>query len=211
MSEFQPWSKYPALTRERLSAIANIIRCVRSEALALHDSTGGDSEWSLGCRIYSRTCHAIREAAKEYEWLSILLETEVLRFSFAIGSVSFRFYKGKPDDPPERYLMSTYGELYHLQATLQIEGLRPLDKILRLAIEPDPGEVCRVTFVETDQAGNVTETYPIPYGIEQGKISPLQAKPVNLPPPTLEPLNAEEEEKRKRNRDTKGNERKLGS
>ena len=71
-----------------------------------------------------------------------------------------------------------------------------MDKILRLAIEPDPGEVCRVTFVETDQAGNVTETYPIPYGIEQGKISPLQAKPVNLPPPTLEPLNAEEEEKR---------------
>ena len=211
MSEFQPWSKYPSLTRERLSAIANIIRYVRREALALHDSIGGDSEWSLGCRIYSRTCYAIREAAKEYEWLTILRESEILRFSFAIGSVSFRFYKGRPDEPPERYLMSTYGELHYLQATLQIEGLRPLDKILRLAIEPDAEQVCRVTFVETDEAGNVTETYPIPYEVELGKITPLQARPVDLPPLTLEPLTSDEEENWKRSQGAKGNERKRGS
>jgi hypothetical protein len=211
MNEFQPWFKYPDLTRERLSTTASIIRRVRQEALVLHDADGGDSQWSLGCRIYSRTCHGLREAATKYEWLKILPETETLRFSFAIGSVSFRFYRGKPDDPPERYLMSTFGELNHLQRTLQIEGLRPLDKILRLAVEPDAGEVCRVTFVEVDEAGNVNETYRIPHNIEETKVTPLQAKPVDLPPPTLEPLKTEKEEEQKRHRRAKGNERKLGS
>src|SRR5712692_5876690 len=115
MSQFQPWTKYPSLTRERLSAIANIIRCTRSETVALHDAVGGDSSWSLGCRVYSRTCHAITEAAKVYPWLTILHEAENLSFSFGVGSVPFRFYRGKPDDPPGRYLLRTFGELHHLQ------------------------------------------------------------------------------------------------
>jgi hypothetical protein len=212
MSDFQPWSKYPDLTKERLSVIAGIIRRVRIETLALHDRGGGDNQWSLGCRIYSRTCHALREASSLYEWLTILPETETLRFSFAIGYVSFRFYRGKPDDPPERYLMSTYGELHHLQRTLQIEGLHPLDKVLRLAVEPDTTEVCQVTFVEVDEGGNVTETYRIPMEAEEKKVTLLEAKPVDLPPPTLEPLKSEEEQlEEKRREDTKGNVRKLGS
>jgi hypothetical protein len=211
MSDFQPWSKYPDLTRERLSIVAGIIRQVSTETIVLHDATGGDNQWSLGCRIYSRTCFALRKAATQYEWLRILPEIEGLRFSFAIGSVSFRFYRGKPDDPPERYLMSTFGELHHLQGTLHIEGLRPIDKILRLAVEPDAAEVCRVTFVEVDEAGNVTETYRIPLDAGR-KVTLLQAKPVDLPTPPLEPLKSEEEElKQKRGEDRKENVRKLGS
>jgi hypothetical protein len=141
-----------------------------------------------------------------------LHEPENLRFSFAIGSVPFRFYKGRPDDPPDHYLITTYGELHHLQTALALEGLRPLDKILRLAIETDAlREVSSVTFVETDEAGNVTETYPIPFDIEQSNVASLLAKPVNLPPPTLEPLKKEEEENRKRRQGTKRDERKLGS
>jgi hypothetical protein len=210
MSDFRPWNKYPSLTKDRLSSIANIIRRVRSETVALHDAEGGDSEWSLGCRVYSRTCYAIRAAAKNYAWLTILFEAENLRFSFAIGSVPFRFYRGKPDDPPDRYLISTFGELHHLQAALAIEGLRPVDKILRLAVETDGGrEVSVVSFVEMDEAGNVTETFIIPFEIEPANISPLQARPVDLPAPALEPLtNAE---KQKQTLGVKQNERKLGS
>jgi hypothetical protein len=212
MNDFQPWSKYADISKDRLSVIAGIIRRVTTETLALHDAGGGDNQWSLGCRIYSRTCHALREAAHQYQWLKILPELEGLRFSFAIGSVSFRFYRGKPDDPPERYLMSTFGELHHLQRTLQIEGLRPVDKVLRLAVEPDRTEVCRVTFVEMDEAGNVTETYRIPLVVEEAKVTPLQAKPVDLPAPPLEPLKPEAEEVGQKRREGKtGNVRKLGS
>jgi hypothetical protein len=212
MNDFQPWSKYPDITKERLSGIAGVLRRVRTETLGLHDAGGGDSQWSLGCRIYSRTCHALQIASNQYKWLRILPETETLRFSFAIGSVSFRFYRGRPDDPPERYLMSTYGELHNLQQTLHIDGLRPLDKVLRLAVEPDASEGCRVTFVEVDEAGNVTETYRIPFDLGEANVTPLQAKPVDLPPPTLEPLTSGEEPlEQKRREGTKRNVRKIGS
>jgi hypothetical protein len=212
MSDFQPWIKYPSLTTDRLSAIANIIRRVRSETVALHDAAGGDGEWSLGCRVYSRTCHAIRAAVKDHAWLTILHEAENLRFSFSIGTVPFRFYTGRADDPPERYLMSTYGELHHLQTTLAIDGLRPLDRILRLAVETDSmREVADVILVEMDSAGNVMDTYTVPFGIEQTNVTSLQAKPIDLPSPTLEPLNDQKEEKRKLKQGKKGNERKFAS
>jgi len=212
MNTFQPWTKYPSLSRERLSAIANIIRRVRTETVALHDAAGGDSEWSLGCRAYSRTCHAIRASAKNYAWLTILHENENLRFSFVIGTVPFRFYRGRPDDPPDRYLISTYGELHHLQTVLALEGLRPLDRILRLAVETDATrEVSNVTLVEMDEAGNVTDTYTIPFDVEQANVTLLQAKPVELPPVTVEPIQELDEGKKHRKQDTKGNERKIGS
>jgi hypothetical protein len=210
MSQFLPWVKYSPLTQDRLSAIANIIRHVRRETVALHDPIGGDNEWSLGCRIYARTCHCIRGAANDHQWLTILPEAENLSFSFAIGSIPFRFYRGKPNDPPGRYLIKTYGELHQLQTALEIEGLRPLDKILRLAVETDASrEVSDVSFVETDEAGNVTETYRIPFDIEATNITPIQVKPVDLPPPTLEPLRDEEQEKQKKQK--KANERNLVS
>lgn len=199
MSEFLPWIKYSPLTQDRLSTIANIIRHVRREAVVLHDPMGGDNEWSLGCRVYARTCHCIRVAAGDHQWLRILPEAENLSFSFAIGSIPFRFYRGKPDDPPGRYLIKTYGELHQLQTALEIEGLRPLDKTLRLAVETDASrEVSGVSFVEMDEAGNVTETYGIPFDIELSNITPIQVKPVDLPPPTLEPLKDEEQGKQKK-------------
>jgi hypothetical protein len=210
MSDFKPWTKYPALSRERLSVVANVIRRVRNETIMLHEPHNGDDEWSLGCRAYRRTCFALREASKSNQWLRVLTEPANLQFSFAIGEIPFRFYRGKADDPPERYLASTYGEIHHVQTSLDIEGLRPLDKILRLAVETGASrDVSAVTLVEVDEGGNVTETFAIPFNaeIETGKISSLQAKPVNVPPPTLEPINTTQEEKQ----NNKNDERKIGS
>jgi hypothetical protein len=85
-SSFKPWIAYPPLTEVRLSAIATILRDVRQEAVAKHEPDSGDSEWSLGCRIYSRSCFAIKQAAKSYDWLTILPELEVLRFSLVSPS-----------------------------------------------------------------------------------------------------------------------------
>ncbi len=199
MSDFKPWTKYPDLTEERLSILANIIRRVRSETIALHDPMGGDNEWSLACRSYSRTCHSIREATKSYRWLKELPEKESLRFSFGIGDIPFRFYRGKPDDPPEHYAIRTYGELRHIQSVLQFDGQRPpLDKVLRLAVEIDEArEVSCVIFVEMDEAGNTTKTYIIPFGAAPGVVTPFEIKPVVLPPAVPEPLPTKEEEKKK--------------
>jgi hypothetical protein len=204
MSDFKPWTKYPSLSQERLSLVANLIRRVRSETVALHDPLSGDDEWSLGCRTYRRTCHALREASKSNQWLRVLTEAAKLQFSFAIEEIPFRFYRGTADDPPERYLASTFGEIHHVQASLDIEGLRPLDKILRLAVETGTSQnVSAVTLVEVDEAGNVTETFVIPFSveIEAGRISSFQAKPVVLPPPTLEPINKALEEKQAKKSD----------
>src|ERR1700722_19795093 len=104
MNDFKPWIKYPSLSRDRLSMVANIIRRVRSETVLLHEPHNGDDEWSLGCRAYRRTCFAIREASQSNKWLRVLTQAANLQFSFAIGEIPLRFYRGKADDLPERYL-----------------------------------------------------------------------------------------------------------
>jgi|GraSoiStandDraft_29_1057270.scaffolds.fasta_scaffold67788_2 hypothetical protein len=199
MSYFEPWTKYPCLTRERLSIVANIIREARHGAVLRFQPEYGENLWCLGCTNYSRTCSAITTATHEYDWLRILPEPKLLAFSFTIGTVSFRFYKGKPDDPPDRYLISTFGELHHQQLCLEIDGLRPLDKILRLAVETDDTlEVSDVTCVELDEAGNPTGEYVIPRGAEPSNVTPIQPKPKDIPPPSLEPIKEEEDKEKKK-------------
>jgi hypothetical protein len=44
-----------------------------------------------------------------------------------------------------------------------------------------------------DKGGVVTGTYTIPAEIEVSNVMPLQAKPVDLPAPTLEPIEDSQE------------------
>jgi hypothetical protein len=197
MINFEPWVAYPALTVDRLSIIAGVIRRVRHEAVTLHEPEDGDTAWSLGCRIYSRTCFALKNAASGYDWLTVVAEAEPLCFTFAIGSIPFKFYRGSPDDPPSRLLEMTFGELRHQQLAFDIEGIRLVDKILRVAVEAFPnGEVSSISVVEMDKAGVVTGTYCIPAEFELNNVTPLQAKPVDLPAPTLEPIEDSREQKK---------------
>lgn len=194
---FEPWIKYSSLTQERLSIVANIIRDVRHEAVLQHEPARGDTNWGMGCRVYERTCFALQGYASKYpDWLIILPETKGLQFSFAIGSLPFRFYRGAPNDPPDRYRISTYGELHHQQMCLEIEGFRPLDGVLRIAVETSTGtlEVTAVSVVEVDDAGNPLAACAIPLGQRQTRnITVIQAKAVELAPPQLEPLAKIEE------------------
>lgn len=197
MNEFEPWSTYPSLAPDRLSVIGGILRRVRHDAVELHDPLAGDSPWSLGCRIYSRTCFALRMAATKHDWLTIVEEAEQLCFTFAIGAIPFKFYRGSPVDPPGRVLEMTFGELHQQQLILDIEGIRSIDNILRIAVETYPnGEASDISVVEMDKAGVVTGTYRIPELIEVSNVTPLQAKPVDLPAPTLEPIEAVQEKEK---------------
>lgn len=200
MDTFEPWDKYPPLEKERLTAIAKILQDVRHEAVLLHEPGAGDNEWSLGCRVYARECYAVRAAAERHKWLTILAEAEPLRFTFAIGTIPIRFYRGGATDAPGHYLERTFAELHQQQLALQIDGLRLVDRVLRLAVEIDAtGEVENVILVELDTAGTVTETYRIPLDNESGKVTPLQLKPVELGPPQVQALAANESEAEKKN------------
>jgi len=189
MDTFKPWTKYPSLTMDRMSAIATLLRDVRHEAVAKHEPEIGDSEWSLGCRIYSRSCFAIAQASAKYDWLDVLSEQEPLRFSFTIGKIPFRFYKGEADDPPGKYIETTFAELHQQQLLLEIEGVHLADVVLRLAIETDSArQASKVILVELNEAGTVTNTYIIPFDAQPVTI-PLRTPGVSLPPvvlPTVE-------------------------
>jgi hypothetical protein len=203
---FEPWAKYPPLEKDRLIAIANILQTVRHEAVLLHEPDAGDNAWSLGCRVYVRECRAVRAAAEKYTWLKILDEAEPLRFTFAIGTIPVRFYTGEAEGAPGRYLERTYAEAHQQQLAFQIGGLRLIDSVLRFAVETDAnGEVENVFLIEMDTAGNVTESYRIPLNGQAVNVTPLQPKPIELGPPQVEPLAAEETEAKENNG------RKLGS
>ena len=197
--DFEPWTRYAPLSQDRLSVVANIIRDARRGTLLLYEPENGDNEWCLGCRAYSWTCHALRIAAQDHDWLTILEDDKPLRFGFAIGSLPFRFYHGEADDPPNHYLTTTYAELHQQQLALELGDVILKDQILRLAVETDAtGQVSSVILVEMDESGNLTGTYSIPFDIEPTNVVPLQSKGVDLPPLTLEPLAKDEEKREKR-------------
>jgi hypothetical protein len=200
MNSFEPWQKYPDLTREHLSIIATIIRDVRHRCVLLHEPDEGDGPWSLGCRAYERTCAAIRKTAIKHDWLRILPETSSLGFSFAIGNVPFRFYRGDPEEPPYHYQLKSYGEINHLQLCLALDtGFHQIDGALRLAVETDgSAEVSAVTLVEVDSGGNPRDSYQIPFDEGESNVVTIETPPVDLPPVTAEPLKKEEGEKRKK-------------
>ena len=193
MSDFLPWNEYPPLTEDRLQIVADIIRRARAETLALYDAPGGDNNWSHGCRAYARTCFALSAAAEEYQWLRILPEAERLRFIFCIGEIPFRFYRGPADEPPRNYMEITYAELAQIQLALRIDGLRSLDRTLRLAVETSRlGAATQISLVELDDAGNVTNTYVIPPLVPVADVVPAEVVAVDLPPPAVEALSGAE-------------------
>ena len=193
-NKFVPWEKHPQLSRERLSVIASLIQDIRHSTVLLHEPEAGDNNWSLGCRCYVRTCHALRKAAHTYDWLTIPFE-DGLCFTFAIGSIPFKFYRGEASDPPDSYLIQSWGEIHQQQLALELGSFLP-DRILRLAIETDPQthDVLRVTLVEMDEARNIIGTYVIPFDSADVQITSVLPQGVDLPPVPMEPLTATDEE-----------------
>ena len=170
----KPSDIYPALTDERLSAVAAIITKARHEAAIRHEPELGDNNWTLGCRGYAFQCHGIVSGTVEHSWLTIVeggghIETEdrdlfwtSLRFVFAVGGVPLRTYRGDPTDVPTKSLRVTYPELTAKQTVLW--GSAPTPHALRLAVEfDDRGEVSQITLVQVlDEEGKrIGETWPI--------------------------------------------------
>jgi hypothetical protein len=144
----------------------------------------------------------ITQAGANYDWLTILPEREALRFSFAIGDIPLRFYRGNADDPPIKYAQTTFGE----QLLLGFNGVPVREFVLRLAIETDAARMAsKVILVEMDEgAGTVTNTYEIPFDAESSNVVPLQIPPVSLPPVEL-PTQEEAEQAESQDSEDTGN------
>jgi hypothetical protein len=199
---FEPWLQYPELTKDRLEHIAGIICTVRRKVVELHEPGEGDDEWSLGCRGYSRICHAFRKHAPATEWLRILPEKEKLRLTFAIGSIPIRFYHGNPSDPPSKYLNVSEAEA--LQRQLLFDFGIPLDTTLRIGYETAPsGEVSRIALIQMNADGDVIDTYPIPINERSNALSilPLRPKSIDLQAPSVEPLEDDGKQDQRNERD----------
>jgi len=156
------------------------MRDARDGAVLLHDPEAGDSRWSLGCRIYDRIMAQIRRASLTTPWLTILPETQTLRFTFAIGPLPSKFYKGDADDVPGKFLVRSFAELRQLKLAFESEGVQATH-LLRIAVEPDSsGNTSTVTLVEVEESGRATRTYEIP--LRTSNVVEMKPKPISLEP-----------------------------
>lgn len=188
MDKFEPWLKYPSLTAGRLSLIAEIIRLTRAQTVNLYDPAAGERPWDLGCRVYSRVCSALRKAAENCDWLTVLEKSDSLRFAFAIGVVPIRFFHGDAETAPTHYLIATPAEAKQQALALKFEGLAIDDEVFRIAVETGSDQfVSSVTLVIMDGDGTAIEGYSIPMGVEP--ITSGLAAPLHVPPPIVVPLD----------------------
>jgi hypothetical protein len=191
-NSWNPFADYPELKQEYLSTVADMIRQARKEALKRYDAAHGDDSWTHGVRAFAWSKFALTEGAKEYSWFTSLDAIPKLRATFAICDRPFRFYRGIPEEPPSRYLTRTFAEIRQFQLVLKLDGVGPIDKILRIAVETDEqGETTDVTLVEVDKLGRVTNSYLIPLAVAKSNVVPAQAKAVDVPPPTVVPRKSE--------------------
>jgi len=197
---FEPWAKYPALTKQRLSAIAVAMRDVRDQTVPLHDVAAGDNAWSLGCRIYARTLFALRRASETREWLTILPESEALRFTFAIGGVPLKFYRGDVEDAPGHCRIISEAESLARQLLLDLEGIAIEDRLLRLVVDTNAeGSTLSVTLIEMDKSGRLTGRYSIPFDADGERAISILPPGVDPGPPSIRPLaSIDQDEEKKR-------------
>lgn len=193
---FEPWISYPSLTPDRLKTVASIIRDTRNATVFLHEPLEGDTAWSLGCRVYSRTIAKIRSASLEMPWLRVLPESQNLKFTFSIGRLPIKFYKGDPEDIPDKCLVRSFSELAQMKLAFDLEGVDATN-MLRLAVGVDmKGNTTFVTLVEVNELGTPLRIYDIP--LDASNIIVFQTKPIDLEPPLLEVIDEESLEERKR-------------
>jgi len=102
----QPWEHNPALDRDKIIALASLIKDTRNNVAQLHDGDLGDTEKGTGLRVYECCRTKINNAATDnLEWPFLGIIKSDGRFTFSIDSVPIRLYKGSPNSPLEKRLI----------------------------------------------------------------------------------------------------------
>lgn len=166
-----PWEVNPVFQQRVLAAVAQWIADVRGSIADELDEEAGDLHfggWVPGTAFHARFANRVgREALSgDHPWLRILDGTR--QFTFAIGSVPVRVFRGTPSSPSARSRKPGPAE-----RAAQVEGFE-LDEVLgcdlewvwRFVVEVNPTNhrVERVSFCEihVGEQIEVRSCYEIP-------------------------------------------------
>ena len=181
--------------------VGDLIRVAREEAAEDHRPEKFETNWSLGVRGYERTCGALTWAQQEYPWLTVVSGAGggPVHFVMTIGGHPIRFYRGDPDDVPERYRQTSFPELIEQQKALALDDALPQGRCLRIAIENDSdGKPSNIYLVEMNgDTGTVAHIYLIPSLTTTATVTDF-APPVaaaDIPPVSAEPIENQDETK----------------
>lgn len=147
VAKIYPWEYHPDLTEERLKTVAAMLVDGRHAALERYDEEAGDNGWTHGCRAFQFCRHRVLQAidSGDYVWLTAIDRT--LQLIFKIGDVPVRIYKGDAEEPTDRTLKQSFGELRQLEILFP-EHDEGRDLAYRFAVETDiDGSVLAVKFV----------------------------------------------------------------
>lgn len=147
MAKIYPWEYHSDLTEERLETVAAMLVDGRHAALERYDEEAGDNGWTHGCRAFQFCRHRVLQAIDggEFVWLTAIDRT--LQLIFKIGDVPVRIYKGDAEEPTDRTLRQSFGELRQLEILFP-EHDEGRDLAYRFAVETDvDGSVLAVKFV----------------------------------------------------------------
>jgi hypothetical protein len=196
-----PWELAPELTEGRLRKLAATIERARSGALDGHDPEQGDSDWSLGCRAYSRTCGALSklalaEAKSATPWFTA--EFEGLACLLRIGGVPIKFYHGSPNDPSQRALRgldaaardALSGQTSLFSYLPSYEAREEWHWLMAVETHGAGGSVSSVVIFQATVSGSMRNPWPIP--LEEriptlAEVTDMQREGVDLPPPVVGP------------------------
>lgn len=195
-SSLLPWEIHQDLTRDRLVMIAGLIALGRNEALERYEPDVGDNPWTLGCRAYAFGKHQILRASGDgrHAWLQIVDGGQ--QFTFRVGGIPIRFYRGAADDPHQRTLQQAFPELKQLALAFG-DGRDLRGMIFRLAVETGiDGEITQIIFLAF--GGESVHCYwPIPLHSAATVLQPVQesrAEGVPLPAPTVRLSESDEDQ-----------------
>jgi hypothetical protein len=187
-----PWLTYPGLTLDRLTAVGDLIRTARTEAVDDHNPVKGETNWSLGCRQYERTTFTLTWAQQELPWLRVASGDKggPVHFVMCIGIHPVRFYRGDPDDVPQRYRQPSIPELIEQQQALALDDAIPANRSLRIAIQNDPeGRPLIISLIDIDDTtGETINRFTIPSAATAAEVVEFvpPAPAVILPPVTAQ-------------------------
>ena len=154
-----PWEFHNDLSLDRLQQIGKVLRDVREGAIRLHDPAGGDSRWSLGVRIYARSCEILQRTGSElWEWFNVV--SEPLEFVFTVGSVPLRFCHDDPDRIGANHLRVSDFEGQQIEIAF---GDNAADLIWRIVVETSAGgDTKQITLIGAKPTGEVHCKFIIP-------------------------------------------------
>jgi hypothetical protein len=206
--DLPPWECIdPALTAERLAAIATIIRDETDAKVNARDPR--DWNWNIGCDCHAWVLNRMHASAKgEYaDWLLMESEPGDLDLTFRIGGkdgVQSKMYRPDSAGQPQRTLRQANEELKSFQAALMDLAPAP-DPAVRFAVDKDDnGRVTRVTLVQLSLDGKLL--YPWTIWVLDATVRSIDDTPrpegVELEEPTVQlPEDAEQEAKDKEKKD----------